>query len=301
MTDLVIRPLVAGEESLFESLNDPGLVGYAAAGERYADRASLGQYRPEWTWVALRDGTVIARAAWWAGPEDTEPRALDWLDFTDLDAAVQLLRTAPLRTGYGLPLPPGWRDSPAVRRAAEDRIAAARLAGLTLLVERYRYRWTPACGLPKRPGRLDFRPEPDDQVILELFRRAHVGSLDAHARRAIAESGLGAAAQAELDTLRWMPSPREWWRVAYTSGGEPVGLAAPCRNYSDAVIGYIAVVPEQRGHGYAYDLLAEATHLLAGEGADRVVAGTDVTNFPMARAFARAGYPVIQHRIDFAC
>ncbi len=299
MTDLVIRPLVAGEEALFESLNDPGLVGFAMAGERYADRAALGQYRPEWTWVALRDGTVVARAAWWAGPEDTAPRALDWLDFTDLDAAVQLLRAAPLRADYSLLLPPGWRDSPAVRRAAEDRITAAGLAGLTLLVERYRYRWTPDCGLPERPGRLDFRPEPDDQVILDVFRRAHQGSLDEHARRAIAESGLDAAAQAELDVLRWMPSPRGWWRIAYTPGGELVGLTAPCRNYSDPIIGYIAVVPEQRGHGYAYDLLAEATHLLAGAGADRVVAATDVTNLPMAGAFAKAGYPVIQHRIDF--
>jgi RimJ/RimL family protein N-acetyltransferase len=301
MTDLIIRPLAAGEESLFESLDDPGLVGFAASGERYGDRAARGQYRPEWTWVALRNGTVVARAAWWAGPDDTAPRALDWLDFTDLRAAVELLRTAPLRAGYELRLPPGWCDSPAVRRAAEERITAAGLAGLTLLVERYRYRWTPSRGLPEQPGRLDFRPEPDDQVILEVFRRAHVGSLDAHARRAIAESGLEAAAQAELDTLRWMPSPRSWWRVAYAPGGELAGLAVPCRNYSDPVIGYIAVVPEQRGRGYAYDLLAEATHLLAGEGVDRIVAGTDVTNIPMARAFARAGYPVIQHRIDFTC
>jgi RimJ/RimL family protein N-acetyltransferase len=299
MTNLVIRPLAAGEESLFESLDDPGLVGYAASGERYTDRAVLGQYRPEWTWVALREDTVVARAAWWAGPQDSEPRALDWLDFTDLGAAVQLLQTAPLRADYSLPLPPGWRDSPAVRRAAEDRITAAGLAGLTLLVERYRYQWTPACGLPERPGRLTFRPEPDDGVILDLFRRAHQGSLDAHTRRAIAESGPEAAAQAELDTLRWLPSPREWWRVACTPGGDLVGLAAPARNYSGPVIGYIAVVPEHRGHGYAYDLLAEATHLLAAEDADRIFAGTDVTNTPMARAFARAGYPVDQHRIDF--
>jgi RimJ/RimL family protein N-acetyltransferase len=301
MTDLIIRPLAAGEESLFESLNDPGLVGYAASGERYGDRAARGEYRPEWTWVALRAGTVVARAAWWAAPDDTAPRALDWLDFTDLDAAVRLLRTAPLRAEYSLPLPPGWRDRPAVRQAAEDRITAAARSGLSLLVERYRYCWTPGCGPPDRPGRLTFRPEPDDEVILDLFRRAHQGSLDAHTRRAIAESGPEAAAQGELDALRWLPSPREWWRVACTPGGDLVGLAAPCRNYSGPVIGYIAVLPEHRGHGYAYDLLAEATHLLTAEGADRIFAGTDITNIPMARAFARAGYPVIQHRIDFTC
>jgi RimJ/RimL family protein N-acetyltransferase len=98
-----------------------------------------------------------------------------------------------------------------------------------------------------------------------------------------------------------MPSPRQWWRLAYTPGGDLVGLAAPCRNYQGPVIGYIAVVPEQRGRGYAYDLLAEATRLLVAEGADRIVAATDATNTPMAAAFARAGYPIAEHRIDLVC
>jgi GNAT superfamily N-acetyltransferase len=298
MTGLVIRPLTEGEESLFESLPDPALVGFGAFGDRYGDMAARGDYRPEWTWVALRNDAVIARAAWWGGPDDHEPSVLDWFDFTDADAAVQLLRTAPLRTGYSLRLPPGWRDSPAVAQAAQARIAAAQEAGMTLLVERYRYRWTPECGMPAAPGRLEFRPEPDDNAILDVFRRIHHGTLDAHARRTLAASGLDAAALEDLDYLRWMPSPREWWRLAYTSGGDLVGLAAPCRNPNDPVIGYIAVVPEQRGHGYAYDLLAEATRLLVAEGADRIVAGTDVTNLPMAATFAKAGYPVAMHRID---
>jgi RimJ/RimL family protein N-acetyltransferase len=298
MTDLVIRPLTEGEESLFESLADPALVGFGAFGDRYSDMAARGEYRPEWTWIALRNGTVVARAAWWGGPDDHAPSALDWFDFTDTAAAVQLLRAAPLRTEYSLRLPAGWRDDPAVSRAAEDRIAAAQKAGLTFLVERYRYRWTPQCGVPADPGRLEFRPEPDDAVILDVFRRVHSSTLDAHARRIIAASGLDAAARDDLDILRWMPSPREWWRLAYTPDGDLAGLAVPCRNYSDPVIGYIAVVPDQRGHGYAYDLLAEATRMLVAEGADRIVASTDVGNTPMAVTFAKAGYPVAQHRID---
>ncbi|MGS2615676.1 GNAT family N-acetyltransferase [Micromonospora sp. LZ34] len=171
-------------------------------------------------------------------------------------------------------------------------------AGLSPLVERYRYRWTPDCGLPQRPGRLEFRPEPDDAVIFDVFRRIHQGSLDAHVRRTIATSGLDAAAQEDLDYLRWMPSPRSWWRLAYTPAGELVGLSVPSRNYGDPLIGYIGVVPEQRGHGYAYDLLVEATHRLADDGADRIVAGTDQSNFPMAATFAKAGYPIAQERID---
>jgi len=301
VTDLVIRPLTEGEAPLFESLADPALVGFGAFGDRYSDMAARGEYRPEWTWVALHDGNVVARAAWWAGPDDAEPRNLDWLDFTDPDAAVQLLRAAPLRAEYSLRLPPGWRDNPAVTQAARARIAAAEAAGLTFLVERYRYRWTPECGVPARPGRLEFRAEPDDAVILDVFRRVHRGTVDAHARHATAASGLDAAAREDLDFLRWLPSPREWWRLAYTPGGDLAGLAVPARNHADPIIGYIAVVPEQRGHGYAYDLLAEATHLLVAEGADRIVASTDVPNTRMAATFAKAGYPVTEHRIDLVC
>ncbi|KAA2263414.1 GNAT family N-acetyltransferase [Solihabitans fulvus] len=298
MSELIVRPLSSGEEPLFDSLPDPGLVGFAAFGDTYLTMAARGEYRPEWTWVALREGTVVARAAWWGGPNDDKPMALDWFDFTDRNAAVELLRAAPLHAEYSLKLPPNWRDTPAVHAAATARIDAAVAAGLTPLVERHRYRWTPDAGLPSRPGRLRYRPEPDDAVILDVFRRINQGSLDAHVRRTIAESGLDASAKEQLDYLRWMPSPRDWWRLAFTPGGDLVGLAAPCHHHSDPVIGYIGVVPEHRGNGYAYDLLVEATHHLVAEGADRIVAGTDVTNLPMAATFAKVGYPVEQHRID---
>ncbi|GAA2287727.1 GNAT family N-acetyltransferase [Nonomuraea roseoviolacea subsp. roseoviolacea] len=298
MTDLVIRPLVAGEESLFDSLPDPGLVGFAAFGDTYTAMAAAGEYRPEWSWVALREGKVVARAAWWAGPDDDKPMALDWFDFTDADAAVELLRTAPLRAEYSMKLPRGWRETPEVREQAQARIDAAVAAGMSVLVERYRYEWTPDCGVPERPGRLVFRPEPDDEVILEVFRRVGQGSLDAHTRRTTAESGPDAAAREELDLLRWLPSPREWWRLAYTPGGDLVGLTVPAANHSAAIVGFVGVVPEHRGNGYAYDLLVEATHLLVAEGVERIVAGTDQHNLPMAATFARAGYPIAQERID---
>src|SRR5689334_11310142 len=112
MTDLVIRALATGEEELFDSLPDPGLVGFAAFGDTYSVMAAAGQYRPEWTWVALRNGIVVAAAAWWAAPADDAPQVLDWFDFTDPDAAVQLLHTSPLYAQYSLKLPPGWRADP---------------------------------------------------------------------------------------------------------------------------------------------------------------------------------------------
>ncbi|MGH3757800.1 GNAT family N-acetyltransferase [Actinophytocola sp.] len=299
MTDLVVRPLVAGEEDLFLSLVEPALVGIQSVGRDYRELAGLGQYRPEWTWVALRDDRVVARAAWWAGPDDDKPIALDWLDFADGEsaAAVEILGAAGIDAEYCLVLPPHWRDDPAVRKAGEGRIEVAERAGMRRFVERLRYAWTPTDGLPDRPGRLRFEPEPDDGRIFEVLRRIAHGSLDAHERRAMEQGGPDAAARDELDFLRWMPSPREWWRLAYTVDGKLAGLTAPGRNYQGPVIGIVGVVPGQRGHGYAYDLLAEATHLLVAEGAGQVTAETDTTNTPMAATFARAGYPITQERI----
>lgn len=300
MTSLVIRALREGEFDLFDSLADPGLVGFAAFGEPFHVKAAQGGYRPEWTWVALRDGLVVARAAWWAGPDDDAPLALDWLDFTDADAAAALLRAAPLRAPYELRVPPGWREDPAVHAAATARIDVATAAGMTPLVERYRYRWTPDHGLAPRPGRLTFQPDDDDAVFRDAMRRVHQGSLDAGQVRAVEQEGIEASVDQELDHLRWLPSPRSWWRLAHDEAGALVGFVVPAYHHSDPLIAFVGVLPEHRGHGYAYDLLVEGTHMLVAEGADRIVAATDVTNTPMAATFARAGYPIEQHRIDLA-
>lgn len=296
---LELRPLVAGEEDLFLSLHEPALVGVQSFGRDYRELVTLRQYRPEWTWVALRDGKVVARAAWWAGPDDDAPIALDWLDFAagEDDAAVALLQKAGFSVEYCLLLPPRWRDDPAVRAAGEARIDVAQRAGMRPFVERLRYRWTLENELPARPGRLTYRPEPDDDVIFEVLRRIVVGSLDAHDRHSAETDGVEASARSNLEFLQWMPSPRDWWRLAFTQDGELVGLTVPGRNYASPVIGIVGVVPEQRGRGYAYDLLVEATHLLVEAGVEEIAADTDTTNTPMAATFARAGYPITQERV----
>jgi RimJ/RimL family protein N-acetyltransferase len=296
---LELRPLVAGEEDLFLSLSEPALVGVQSFGRDYRELVALRQYRPEWTWVALRDGTVVARAAWWAGPDDDAPIALDWLDFAagEDDTAVALIQKAGFDAEYCLLLPPRWRDDPDVRAAGEARIDVASRAGMAPFVERLRYRWTPENGLPERPGRLDFRPEPDDDAIFDVLRRIANGSLDAHEQRAQEKGGVDEVARNELEFLHWMPSPRDWWRLAFTQDGELVGLTVPGRNHSSPVIGIVGVVPEQRGNAYAYDLLVEATHLLVEADVDEITAETDTTNTPMAATFNRAGYPITQERV----
>ncbi|WP_141208421.1 GNAT family N-acetyltransferase [Streptomyces griseorubiginosus] len=292
MTDLVIRALDESDAHLFDALPDP-------LGARESHR--LTRHRPDWKRVALRDGRVVARGAWWGGPEATAPLNINWFDVAEgeEEAGAELLRTAPWQVELEMNLPAGWREAPALRAAAETCFTAARKAGQELMVERFLYRWTPECGLPDRPGRLEFRPEPDDAVFFDLLRRIHSATLDAHALKAIEEGGLDRAAQEELDFFHWCPSPREWWQIAYTPEGDTVGIYIPAHNPSGPCVGFIGVVPEHRGHGYAYDLLVECTHYLAERGADFVSAATDQGNFPMAANFTKAGYPVVRERLNF--
>lgn len=300
MTDPVIRPIEPDEVDLFLSRPDPAALGLLPTHAGYRRLAAERQYRPEWSWVALRDDRVVGRAGWWGGPDDDEPRTLDWFDFDDEADGVALLRAAPYRTEYSLQLPPRWRDDPTLRADVEARIAAVGTAGLVPLVERYRFLWTTEHGLPERPDRLVFRPEPDDEVVADILGQILVGSLDAHSRGRSERLSPEAAARQELDDLLWYPSPREWWLLAHTRDGDLVGITVPARNHTRATVAFVGVVPGQRGHGYAFDLLAEATHRLVENGATEILAATDTTNVPMADAFARAGYPVTLEQIDFA-
>ena len=301
-TPFTFRPLVAGESELFSSLPATDRLGRSLLGHRFATLDAGGDYRPEWSWIALRDGKVVARAAWWGKAGDEAPMALDWLDFADGEAgaAVELLGAAGLYAEYDLVLPCGWREQPAVRAEADARAAVVEAAGMRRLVERYRYTWTAGEDpLPARTGRLDCRPEPDDAVFRAVMARIMTGTLDAHDRRMLDEQGLEAALDETIGILDWLPSPSDWRRIAYSPEGEVVGLHVLAENPGGACVGFIAVVPEQRGHGYAYDLLVECTHDLVDRGATVIAAATDQGNFPMAAHFAAAGYPITQERVNF--
>jgi RimJ/RimL family protein N-acetyltransferase len=303
-SELIVRPLAEGELDLFLSL--PGRAGswHPQLPYDFFDMLAAGHYRPAWTWVALRGGRLVARAAWWGAPDGEHPSLLDWFDLgTDPDCVevgAHLLRTAnqALRTEdgrrpeYQLFLPADWRAQPELGAAIQDQLAAAGQAGMELLDERRRYEWTPAAGLPERSGRLTFRPvgTADTTQVLAALREISRDSLDLHTVREVGRVGAERAARTQLGGLDGLGGSRSWWRLAFTPGGQLAGIAVPATNFEGAVIGFVGVVPEHRGAGYGRDLLAEATHILAAEGADRIRADTDSTNTPMAAAFERAGY-----------
>jgi ribosomal protein S18 acetylase RimI-like enzyme len=320
VSDLLFRPLQAGEFDLFNNFAAVPTSGVGARSRTFDEYVATGDYRPEWTWVALRDGQVVARAAFWAPPGYPHPFSLDWFDPgagpDRIEAGAALLRAAYAavvtpdysapphpdggRPDYHLFLPADWRNRPDAQADATDRIAAAEQAGLRFFVERLNLRWTPTEGLPRRSTRLAFTAATDDRLVTDVLARLCTDSLDAYANRDVERLGLRGAAEATVDEVAAMPGGRDWWRLAYDPAGALVGIVMPTRNFSTGTIGYLGVVPEHRGQHYSDDLLAEALHLFSAAGEAEVTDGTDVGNSPMAASFARVGYRVTGRRMIFA-
>jgi ribosomal protein S18 acetylase RimI-like enzyme len=261
-------------------------------------------YRLERTWIAQDGDRMSARAVWWCSQDSGLPLALDSISVVDsvpdpatlatdlLTAAHRVFQTQGVSElpAYHVFLPVHWRDDPVAAAAMAWRQQAAAGAGLVEELERLRYEWVPEVGLPASAGRLIFAAEADNEAFLAVFKKIAMGSLDMTTRRGVDAVGIDAQVREEMDVYLSMPGDREWWRLAYTPEGELAGLAIPSANAGGHVVGYLGVVPKMRGRGYVDDLLSEITRILVDAGARRIVADTDTTNVPMARAFERAGY-----------
>ncbi|CAL9452422.1 hypothetical protein SUDANB95_02455 [Actinosynnema sp. ALI-1.44] len=300
---MIFRPMTDTDLERVLPLLVAGEVGAWSDADAFRHRLGTGEYRHEWTWIAEDDGAVHAVAVWWG---QAEPEALDTLHAHGDDraaVAARLLATAHESLGsaleYHVLLPADWRDQPDAVAALHWRREAAERAGLTEPVERLRYEWTREAGVRAPSPRLRFRAEPDDEVFVDLFRRAVEQSLDAASTQEARAVGAEAQARSDVEFYRdSMLGDRAWWRVAETASGEPVGFGVPSRNTGSATVGYLGVLPEHRGHGYVDDILAEITRFLAEEtGADVIRADTDLTNQPMAKSFERLGYTNFARRL----
>jgi hypothetical protein len=305
--NLTMRPMSGREElELFNRL--PYVLNDELAGD-----LDSGRRRPEWMWMALRDGHLVARLAWWARKPGDPPLILDILDLDDaaaesgrLDVGVQLLKTAMGQTlpadghppEYDRFIPPDWREDLVARQVVEDRMAVLEQAGARLFVERLRLEWRPGTPIPAARALLRFRPVIDREDLLALMVPVLEGTLDAHSRHDLGRMSAAQVAAEQYDSeLVGYDSPRDWWRIATLPDGEPVGFVIPARNSYHPIIAYIGVVPAQRGNGYINDLLTEGTRILAAHDAPRIRATTDLGNVPMARAFQAAGYVNFERQI----
>lgn len=265
--------------------------------------------RPEWVWTAERDGRTVGRVAGWGATDNDQPWILDLFDLgTEPDRVeimAQLLRraAADLRAGgldeveLNLFPPVNWRDD--APPALSELLAAATAAGFELLVTRRRFLWTPAAGVPSVRDWLLLEPVtgPDDPRLADTYRRTFEGSLDAHTRRSLRTRDSAVLAAEELADMVHYAGPVDGWRIAYDARGALVGLVTGNPGVK-VFTGYVGVVPEQRGHGYARELLAWMTRWQAEQGAEKIVGETDDENVPMAKAFEAVGFVQESARID---
>ncbi|MEU4551902.1 acetyltransferase [Micromonospora violae] len=292
MTDLVIRPLVASEESLFDSMPDPLPQLRQVA---YADGVADGGYRPENTWVALRAGRLVARAAWLLPPGAV---GAPWLDRFDLDAepevGAELLHAAHEALGgpglYYAALPAHWRRRPEVLAVVRAPMAAARLAGLVERGERIRCSWT-GTPLPASAGRYDFRPPVDAAEINALVARITAPDVLTGVEIARVVGGVDLA----TDPLAWFGDSTEEWRIALASG-TPVGLVGTAGDACYPLLAYLGLLDEAARP----ELLAEAVRVLAAGGAREVIADMESHRVAVLAELERTGFRQLRSRVTFA-
>ncbi|MEU7591374.1 acetyltransferase [Micromonospora sp. NPDC049230] len=292
MTDLLIRPLVAGEENLFDSMPDPLPQLRQVA---YADGVASGGYRPETTWVALRAGRVVGRAAWLLPPGAV---GAPWLDRFDLDAepevGAELLHAAHEALGgpgrYYAALPAHWRRRPEVLAVVRAPMEAARLAGLVERGERLRCSWT-GTPLPASSGRYDFRAPTDLAEINVLVARIAEPDVLTGAEIARAVGGVDLA----TDPLAWLGDATDRWRVALEAG-RPVGLAGTFGDACYPLLAYLGLLDEAARP----ELLTEAVRVLADGGAREVIADVDARRVAVLAELERTGFRQLRSRVVFA-
>jgi ribosomal protein S18 acetylase RimI-like enzyme len=268
----------------------------------YLDSLLAGGYTQlDWCFVAEDYGQFLGRVAYWTLPSVGTPLDIVLLDVPwERDyrtAGIRLLvETAAIMRGRGagnlehtldLPAqPPQWQHFP------ERRHELLALAGYSPIRETLRFKLNPGGEVRRDEGRLAFRSlsEVGEPAFLDAIQCVLPGSLDQRDREDLAEYGAEQTARNMHDVVKSIGYDPTWWQLAYNQANDLVGLVMPAATMSWGTIGYIGVVPEQRGHGYIDDLLARGTSILTASGDRGIEADTDVSNKPMANAFRRAGY-----------
>jgi hypothetical protein len=126
--------------------------------------------------------------------------------------------------------------------------------------------------------------------IIELIEKTSQNSADSQIK--LFRQQLGGIADAEM-TLRMMESLSHdplWWRVALAPKGERLGIVLPVCAFGELVVGFIGVVPENRGRNIASFLLFEAWSIIKLQGHLTICAEADEQSVPMHHALAKSQF-----------
>jgi RimJ/RimL family protein N-acetyltransferase len=282
---------------------------YQAQLREYAD--SLLEKRctkPAWCVLALEDDVPVARAAMWSPPGQSVPTDTvmidaDWSD-GDLSAGHALLERVHELAGdlgadvlsHSVDSPP---EAPQYQEDEEARIRLLTESGYQLVRDGFRWRYTPSSSASVLPEySLAFRPLPEvgEDAFVDAIASTYQGTRDSWINQTIEEQGVPGAARTDFRGLQSMEYRPEWWELAYADGGSLAGVIMAARNPGAAVIAYVGVVPEQRGRGFAPQLVRRGTERLLESGADEIRGDCDRDNVGMVKAFERAGYEQFARR-----
>jgi GNAT superfamily N-acetyltransferase len=265
--------------------------------------------RPEWVWAARRSdrvtGVIAALGPGCAGI----PRVIDYFSDPGATSAERVDFTAlAMRatedfcllgcTDVAVFCPP---DVGFHTPAVGPLIAAFRNSGWEPLVARIHYEFGVYPGLGNgitTELRLEQLARADDERLLSVYPRVFAESLDKSHREAQNRLAFEAAWREALDDLLAY-DPVECIRLAFDSKEKCVGIVSGrvFRGGSSCVM-FVGVAEPFRGQGYGRQLLAAMTSELISCGATTLIADTDYSNVPMAKAFADVGWVQTESRLD---
>jgi ribosomal protein S18 acetylase RimI-like enzyme len=289
-----VRAISADELTLFACIGEHplGADGLANAIHKSWDD---GECHPEWCFVVEQDGQLVGRLGYEGTvltPHELTLIAL-WLpwDADYLNPGIPLIQES-LRAMFAF----GWsyieRRIHSNREHAQAEQILLLKSGIPLAQEKGAYTLK-VTDLTPVPNRLIFRStvEVGFDAIPNTIAQIMDGTLDRV--DAIERDVMGNSAHANIYTtiLKMIDDRPEWWHLAYTHSGDLVGVIIP-QGFGAGIgcINFIGVVPGQRGHGYANDLLAKGTSILQAAGLTEIIADVDDQNIPMRTIFERAGY-----------
>src|SRR5262245_38514517 len=278
----------------------------------YADSLlQTGCTRPEWCVIGVEAEAAVARAAFWALPDEAVPTDLvlieaDWSQPDLADGRALLARMHELAAAFGAPRlqhhvdsPPGF---PQYQEHELERVRLLTETGYELQRDGLRWLYTASASAEPPPqSPLTFRglAVVGEDTFLDAFAATYEGTRDSMLSSLIKERGLREAAESDFREYQELEHRPEWWELGYTEDGALAGVIMGARAPNAAVIGHVGVVPEQRGRGLAAPLVRRGTAQLVADGVNEIRGDCDRDNVAMVKAFERAGYEQTARRRTF--
>lgn len=309
---ITVRPIHADEVEAFAAIGSDSEEIRSSVRTYVEDMLERGAMRLDWCFVLEENGNRCGRAAYWTLPGHDKPLdvvlwELPWHreDCLTLakslfeDMFVRLLEHNCTQVGYILDSPsmaPQWQSSPESRQKI--------LAALGFQLQRETCRFERHIGIEDTAskGNLTYRtlPEVGEEAFVEAILQVSQSTGDRYISREREAKGAKTQAWEMFRELQRMDYDQDWWQLAYDVDGQLVGFVMPTKAPAFATIGYIGVVPEQRGRGHIDSLLHRVSVILGAANETYLRADTDIGNTPMAKAFERAGYRHFANRQEYS-